>query len=419
MKFTDFIITETAGNSVDPLGYLKPGGEVSAGLFRPFTVLSNHPAYQGFLAFAFSFLEKKSLKPGQKNFPRRVRDLEILWGILSIQGGDPVINVTKYQPLTSRDSLRLDDAKRRPALYARLNYGALGHYGSPSTTWRILQPNGAGLSPNGSALAEAWQHRGGFDFADLAERWMSGVDLFVEAKLKEWTQAFRLNANPAPAERKVWRTLIRDLCHREPVIAPLWEKPAPEDILALGRHENTYPGFFQGLLKHYPAPAHEELRRRIELCNRFERLSGLVQFVFEWEYVRRLDHILKVGLSSKRLPSQVTNDIREAARAFRAVQGPREFWALPGMLENANDYPAMVETILAHHLAHQRGKGKTPFITGEAIAVQDRVDSQRFMQFFKAVADAPETLVSATQWRYHRNWNFERARLWQQYAGIQ
>ena len=41
------------------------------------------------------------------------------------------------------------------------------------------------------------------------------------------------------------------------------------------------------------------------------------------------------------------------------------------------------------------------------------------MQFFKTLADAPETLVPATQWRYHRNWHFERARLWQQYAGIQ
>ena len=103
MKFTDFVITESAGNSVDPLGYLKPAGEISSGLFRPFTVLTNHPAYQGFLAFAFSFLERNSLKPGQKNFLRRVRDLEILWGVLSVRGGDSVINVTKYEPLTGQD----------------------------------------------------------------------------------------------------------------------------------------------------------------------------------------------------------------------------------------------------------------------------------------------------------------------------
>ena len=416
MKFTDFVVTETAGSSVDPLGYLKPSGEVSSGLFRPFTVLSNHPAYQGFLAFAFSFLGKSSLKPGQKIFPRRMRDLEILWGVLSIHGGDPVINVTKYEPLTGRDSLRLNDARMRPALYARLNYGALGHYGNPSTTWRILQPNGAGLSANGATLAEAWQHRSGLDFADLADRWMSEADLFAEKKLDEWARAFRLAAEPAAAERKAWRTLIHDLCRREPEIAPLWEMPVPENILALGRGDDTYPGFFPGLLAHYQA--YPELCRRIERCHCFERLSGLVQFVFEWEYVRRLDYIRKIGLSSNSLPLQVTKDVRAAARAIRAVQGPRETWALPGALENAADYPTVVATVLTHHSEHQRGKGASPFIAGDAIAVQDRVDGQKFMQFFKAVADAPETLLSATQWRYHRNWHFERAQLWQQYAGI-
>jgi len=415
MKFTEFVITETVGNSVDPLGYLKPSGEVSSGLFRPFTVLSNHPAYHGFLAFAFSYLEKNSLKPGQKNFPRRVRDLEILWGGLSVHGGDAVINVTKYRPLVDQGALRLDDARKRPALYARLNYGALGHYGGPSRTWGILQPNGAGLTANGSALAEAWQHRGRFDFADLADRWMSGADLFAEKKLGDWVGVFRLSAEPEDKEREVWQTLIHDLCRREPVIAPLWEKPVPESILALGHDEHTYPGFFPGLLKHYQA--HPELCQRIELCDRFEKLSGLVQFVFEWEYVKRLDYIQKLGLSDERLKKPVTDAIREAARAFCDVQGSSEFWALPGTLEKATDYPTMVAMILAHHSAHQRGKGASPFITGDAIAVQDRVDGQKFMQFFESVANKPETLVSATQWRYHRDWHFERAHLWQQYAG--
>lgn len=417
MKFTDYVITETAGNSVDPLGYLKPSGEVSSGLFRTFTVLSNHPAYHGFLAFAFSFLEKHSLRPGHKTFPRRLRDLEILWGVLSVHRGDPVINVTKYKPLIEQASLCLNDAKKRPSLYARLNYGALGHYGSPSTTWGILQPNGAGLSDNGSKLAEAWQHRNGFDFADLADQWMSGDRLFDRKKLDDWAPAFGLAANPEKNEQRAWQTLIHDLCRRDHKIAPLWVNPVPEPILALGREEDSYPGFFPGLLEHYKADP--ELTWRIERCNCFERLSGLVQFVFEWEYVRRLDNIQKIGMSANSLPSQVTNDIREAAHAFRAVQGEREFWALPRTLENIKDYPTMVTTILDHHSAHQRGKGASPFIAGDAIAVQDRVDGQKFMQFFKLVADAPKTLVSATQWRYHRNWHFERAKLWRKYAGMQ
>ncbi len=418
MKFTEFVVTETAGNSVDPLGYLKPSGEVSSGLFSPFTVLTNHPAYQGFLAFAFSFLEEKSVKPGHRDFPRRVRDLEILWGVLSVRGGDPVINVTKYEPLIDQDSLRLSGAWNRPALYARLNYGALGHYGRPSKTWGILQSNGAGLSKNGSALANAWQHRSGWDFADLAGRWMSSqVDLFDEKKLADWADVFRLEADPMVEERNVWKALINDLRCREPVIAPLWEKLIPKEILDLGGSEDTYFSFFPGLLKHYES--HPELCRRIELCKCFEQLSGLVQFVFEWEYVRRMDHVKNFGLTAKDLPQQVTKDIRDAAGAFRAVQGQREFWALPSALDNATDYSSIVATILSYHAAHQRSKGASPFISGEAIAVQDRVDSQTFVPFFDAVAKAPNTLVSATQWRYHRNWHFERAHLWQQYAGIQ
>jgi hypothetical protein len=417
MKFTEFVVTETAGNSVDPLGYLKPSGEVSSGLFSPFTVLTNHPAYQGFLAFAFSFLEGKSINPGDKNFPRRVRDLEILWGVLSVRGRDPVINVTKYQPLIDQDSLRLSDAMKRPALYARLNYGALGHYGSPSKTWGILQSNGGGLSKNGLELANAWQHRSGLDFADLTDRWMAGAELFSEQKLDDWIDAFRLEADPMVKEQNVWKELINDLGRRESVIAPLWERPAPKEILDLGGSEDTYSSFFPSLLKHYEA--HPELCRRINLCSCFEQLSGLVQFVFEWEYVRRLDYVKNSGLTANDLPQQVTRNIREAAGAFRAVQGQREFWAIPSALENATDYSTIVATILTHHAAHQRSKGASPLISGEAIAVQDRVDSQSFVQFFDAVAKAPETLVKTTQWRYHRNWNFERAHLWQQYAGIQ
>ena len=122
------------------------------GLFRAFTVLSNHPAYQGFLAFVFSYLGGKNITPGRIDFSRRVRDLEILWGCLSVRGGDPVINVTKYEPLAAVGELRLGEVQRLPTLYARLNYGTLGHYGRPSAMWRILNPNGAGPKGSGPSL---------------------------------------------------------------------------------------------------------------------------------------------------------------------------------------------------------------------------------------------------------------------------
>jgi len=417
LKFSNFVITETAGSSVDPLGYLKPSGEVSSGLFRAFTVLSNHPAYQGFLAFVFSYLAGKNITPGRVDFSRRVRDLEILWGCLSVRGGDPVINVTKYEPLAADGELRLGEVQRLPTLYARLNYGALGHYGRPSAMWRILNPNGAGLTADGAALAAAWRQRDGLDFADLAGRWIDGEEVLEFDQTGRWSQAFRLEAVPSDAERRVWQTLINGLCVRDPIIAPLWQHSVPADIIALSKEEASYPGFYPALLSHY-AP-HAELCRRIRLCQAFARLSALVQFVFEWEYVRRLEQVRAVGLSVGDLPTRVTREIADAARTFLSVQGHRALWPLAATLAGITDYPAMVEAILAHHAQHQRSKGASPYIAGEAIAVQDRVDAPGYLRFFESVASAPDTLSSATLWRYPRNWHFERARLWQEYAGIQ
>jgi len=279
MKFTDYVVTETTGNSVDPLGYLRPSGVVSSNVFRQFTVLSNHPAYQGFLAFAFSYLAGRSITPSKRDFARRVRDLEILWGILNVRAGDSVVNVTKFDPIANFDSLRLSQVRTRSALYARLNYGVLGHYASPSALWKILEQGATGLTSQGVELATAWRYRQGSDFAHLVDQWLNDDDLFAIDDLETWQTKYRLSAEPEQPEKKIWQSLIEDFCAKDPVIAPLWQKPVPQDILVLSTAKDTYPLFFPALQTHYSGS--HELCRRIERCNRFERLSGLVQFVFE------------------------------------------------------------------------------------------------------------------------------------------
>ncbi|MEI8312086.1 MAG: hypothetical protein WCH98_15150 [Verrucomicrobiota bacterium] len=416
MKFADYVVTETVGNSVDPLGYLRPSGEVSGALFRQFTVLSNRPAYQGFLAFAFSHLARRSLNPAKRDFSRRFRDLEILWGVLNVRAGDSVLNVTKFEPLAQADTLHLHEVTHRAALYARLNYGVLGHYSSPSAFWKILEPGGSGLTALGADLASAWRYRAGQDFAVLAERWQNNEDLYAIDGLERWAEAYRLSAKPEKSEQKVWQLLIDGLCSRDPVIAPIWRNPVPADVLSLSTDEALYPGFFPTLRAHYAG--HDELCRRIELCNRFERLSGLVQFVYEWEYVRRLDEIRAVGLKHGDIPKVVTCRIAEAAKHFIAGHGEHEFWSLPATLAKIGDHDAMVATILAHHTRHQRGKGASPFIAGDTVVVQDRVKAPEFVRFFGDMVSDPERLSDSTQWRYHRNWHFSRAHDWQRYAGM-
>jgi hypothetical protein len=416
MKFTDYVVTETAGTSVDPLGYLKPSGVVSGKVFRQFTVLSNHPAYQGFLAFAFSYLAGRSITPSKRDFARRVRDLEILWGVLNLRARDSVVNVTKFEPLANLDSVRLSQVRQRPALYARLNYGVLGHYARPSALWKILEPGATGLTSQGIQLATAWRSRQGSDFAHLVDQWLNDDDLFAIDDLETWQTKYRLSAKPEQTEKKIWQLLIEEFCAKDPVIAPLWKKPVPQEILALSTAEDTYPEFFPKLLTHY-ASSHE-LCRRIDRCNRFERFSGLVQFVFEWEYVRRLDEIRLKGLAQGNLPKVVTDEIVIAAKNLLPKPDDKEFWYLPAMLAGISDHETMVEAILAHHTRHQRSKGASPFISGDSIAVQERVRAMEFVNFFDKMVSDTTRLVDAVQWRYHRNWHFERAHEWQRYAGV-
>ncbi|MEI7995060.1 MAG: hypothetical protein WCH01_09180, partial [Methylococcaceae bacterium] len=380
MKFTDYVVTETTGNSVDPLGYLRPSGVVSSNVFRQFTVLSNHPAYQGFLAFAFSYLAGRSITPSKRDFARRVRDLEILWGILNVRAGDSVVNVTKFDPIANFDSLRLSQVRTRSALYARLNYGVLGHYASPSALWKILEQGATGLTSQGVELATAWRYRQGSDFAHLVDQWLNDDDLFAIDDLETWQTKYRLSAEPEQPEKKIWQSLIEDFCAKDPVIAPLWQKPVPQDILVLSTAKDTYPLFFPALQTHYSGS--HELCRRIERCNRFERLSGLVQFVFEWEYVRRLDEIRLKGLTQGNLPAVVTSEIAIAATNLLPEPDEKEFWYLPATLAAISDHETMAEAILAHHTRHQRSKGASPFISGDSIAVQDRVRAMEFVNFF-------------------------------------
>ncbi len=416
MKFTDYVVTETAGNSVDPLGYLKPSSVVSSKMFRQFTVLSNHPAYQGFLAFAFSYLAGRSITPSKRDFARRFRDLEILWGLLNVRAGDSVINVTKFEPIANLDSLRLSEVRQRPALYARLNYGVLGHYSSPSALWKILEPGATGLTRQGVELATAWRNRQDTDFGQLADQWLNDNDLFGINDLDTWQSRYCVSAEPEQSEKNAWKSLIEKFCAKDPVIAPLWQKPVPQKILALSTTEDTYPQFFPSLRTHYARS--NELCKRIERCNRFERFSGLVQFVFEWEYVRRLDEIRRTGLKQGNLPAEVNHEIAQAATNLLPEPGEKEFWDLPAKLFEIRDYETMAEAILAHHTRHQRSKGTSPFIVGDTVAVQERVRTMEFINFFDKMVRDSTKLADAVQWRYHRNWHFGRAHEWQRYAGM-
>ena len=211
MFFTQYIITESSGSSVDPLGFLRPSAAIADGIFRQFTVLSNAPAYHGFLCFAYTHLQNAGIQPG-KNFSRKFRDIETLWGILNSKAGTGILNVTKYAHLLeTRDALTLDVANAYRPLYERLNYGTLGHYASPSIFWKLLNEGGRSLTDLGAQLGVAWEHRRNIHFTDLVGMWMAGksIDEICE-RFPDAPEHFSLSAEPDPTEKQVWKKIITE-----------------------------------------------------------------------------------------------------------------------------------------------------------------------------------------------------------------
>lgn len=415
MYFTDYIVTESSGNSLDPLGFLRPSGEITDAIFRQFTVLSNHPAYHGFLCFVFEYLEAKGIKPGSPGFSRKFRDIEILWGLLNKHKGDSILNITKYSRLVDDGVSKLSETHRYASIFARLNYGTLGHYSSPSIFWKILDSKGIHLTDLGRELGAGWRLRNGANFADLVTPWLAGKDVVNSKEFTHATEYFRIGAKPSEGEKKAWRKLIRSECDRNHVIAPIWEKPIPKQILGAREKSDKYIQFFSGILNHYKS--HPDLTHRISQCRRFEALSSLIQFVFEWEYVRRLPDVKLVGLEDSHIEKLVTSEIISLVDEFMTASNTIGSWIWLGKLAGLRSYRDLAAAIIKHHSDHQKSKGTSPFVSGDDVVVRDRVDSKEFAKFLDEIKEQDGNIPFKIQTRHMRDWHFHRASTWLEYAG--
>lgn len=416
MYFTNYIITENAPSSVDPLGLLRPSSAITDGLFKTFTVLSNHPANHGFLCWAYLFLRKNGIAPGTASFSRSFREIEILWGLLNAQVNSTILNVTKYKVLLQRNELALSRAKKYQPLFDRLNYGVLGHYSSPSAFWGLLEPKRERLSLLGEALGAAWEYRQGVHFQDIAEAWLDGTSLDDIKNIDEVQQSFRLDAEPELSEQDVWQKTIRQLCEKTPVISPLWNTPVPSDILKYSENAEDYSRFFPEIEGHF-GETQGELCRRIRLCQLFEIVSGFVQLIFDWEYVSRLPQAKNLSLDFQDLKLAISKHLPIFAKELIRNYAGQSTWKLAHLLSESTSYKVQVQMILDHHAAHQKSKGATSFIVNDEIVAQDRVDVQTTVNRLKWFQSDLEDLVNRVAFTYKRNWHFGRAQLWLEYAG--
>lgn len=422
MQFTPFIPIDTSGGTLDPLSFLRPSGQLKDKLFKQFTLLSRHPAYHGALCWLFRYVVEKSGTTTQNNFSRRFREAELFWGLLNSHPdvattnlstiGQSVLNITKFETLHSKAVTAFAQAKRWGPLFARLNYGTLGHYAGPSRVWGLFDAKGQQLTAIGDKLGTCWGQRGTAPFGDLLEAWIAGTDI---EDLMEAAMPYALGAPATAAEQECWCAIIAQYTACHPDRQPLWSDPLSEETLMLSCKKETYPSFFPALLEHYAQ--HPDLRIRIDLGGLFDAVAGLATLVFEWEYVRRLFDVnaLPDYQDVENLIVQALPPLLDTLHTQAATQG--FVWDLTEHLQHAATWDALANAVLQHHERHQHRKKVSPYIRDGVILIHNRVKPEPVVGLLGDIQNFPETLVAQCCWHYRRNWHFDKAALWRSYAG--
>lgn len=413
MKFTEYVVLDRAAQATDPLGFRRPAGALQDLLFPQFTVLTLRPSYLSALCCFLQVLTEER-HGDTADFARRFRVLELFWGIANAKVDDPVINITKYKELCEGD-IQLSAIPKRHSIYQRLSYGTLGHYTSAAVSWGLVDKTGRRLLPHGTALADGFSsRRPTAALRDALTRW-TNTETIAQDEMETFGKDFGITAPSSPREQKTWKAVIGDWCARNPRTAQLWEAPLKfDDMPDKAKGEQHYTGFFPLLRDTYPA-LHEE----IEALRHFERLSAATQFVFELRVAA-----LEFGDRFKDAAPPNADDFAASVIALagtyteaRVFQDARSLFRAVSTC--APNYKALTRCIVNHHIDHQRAKGASPIIDHDELKVMGRVDADTMRQ---ALTDAQETqddmeaCLDRLQFRYRRQWHFDKCRRWHDWA---
>ena len=417
MKFSEYVILGRQGLMMDPLGFQSPVTALQDKLFKQFTVLSNHPAYHGALALIYSLLRERGVPATHKEFPLQFRRAEILWGLFHAvdSAAASILNITKYAALLrDRESHALDQIKKTDRIFSRLGYGTLGHYSSPSTTWGILGKGGLQLTGTGDDLAAAFSERKGESLRKALASWLDG-DSWDTARIEHFSSLFEMAATPDRTETRVWRRLIEEYCERTPQVRCLWESPLTEEEEKIWhRDAATHAAGFDELRSRY-SPLKDVLTQ-IEL---FQQLTGLVQHIFEREYLT-CDVKENGSLPFTGLERDLTTALRDTACAYMQTPNFSDSKGLFQGLTEVRDYDEAAQLICLHHIAHQKAKGSLPFMEDGEIRVRGKFEIASFGERRGALESAStrSARIALIAFQYPRDWHFKRASNYHRYAQL-
>ena len=413
MKFSEYTIIAKPEQSVDPLGFTQPFGNLRSRLFPQFTVLSNSPVYHGILTLIYQVLAKKKVTPSQTGFARFFREAECLWGLANVAAGQSVLNVTKYQAiLEGRTSLTLAEIGRNNAIFRSLAYGTLGHYSSPSVTWSFLERGAQRLTPLGDRLGDAFSTRNKQSLSSALEEWLNGQSIRI-SKLEALGKTFGIENPPSRTEQRVWQDAVQIWRDRTPETRGLWTDPLDEaELQALRKDAATYKDFFDHLSDRYP-----RLKKLFEQLSRFETMSAICQFLFQREYLLCHDASKKLPKSGP-LEKNLSTMLIKIAQYYTINNIFFDTKSLFYSLSKALDYKIIPYIIIRHHIEHQKSKNTLPYMeeNGEMI-VRERFDRQQFTTLHEELSHlkTTEAQLALLTYEYRRDWHFDRALRYNRY----
>ncbi|MFM0375807.1 hypothetical protein PQQ72_02130 [Paraburkholderia strydomiana] len=412
MRFTEYVVLESADKAIDPLGFRRPAGALQDLLFPQFTVLTIRPVYLSSLCGILDKLADETFK--EQQLSQRFRALEIYWGIANASVNSSIINVTKYQRLLG-EQVHLAGIPKRHPIYQRLSYGTLGHYSSAALRWGLVERNGRTLSPLGRDLADAFSSRNrALRFRDLLAMWQDN-QVVSQVDFERAGEHYGLDASVSRRESEIWRELIDNWCKKNPRVEALWRAPPKWQTLQAGfANASAYQTFWTDASQQYDGLAIE-----LTAIARFERLAAATQFVLDLriaslEYGDTFRDVLPQG--AEPFAAAVTA-LAAAYLAAPAFHDSRHLFAR--IAQSAGDFAALTHCVVDHHVEHQTAKGTSPIVNHDELLVTGRVNPvtlNEALATFDNASDDAAAQLDGLQYLYRRQWHFEKCRSWHDWA---
>ncbi|WP_369072978.1 hypothetical protein [Burkholderia gladioli] len=412
MRFTEYVVLESADKAIDPLGFRRPAGALQDMLFPQFTVLTVRPAYLSSLCSILDKLADETFKVQQLS--QRFRALEIYWGIANASVNSSVINVTKYQRLLC-EQVRLDGIPARHPIYQRLSYGTLGHYSSAALRWGLVEADGCTLSPLGRDLADAFSSRNRAGrFRDALANWQDN-HVVSQRDFERAGECYGLDAPVSRGESEIWRQLIDNWCRKNPRVEPLWRAPPEWQRLQAGfANSSAYQRFWTDARQQYDGLAAE-----LTAIARFERLAAATQFVLDLhiaslEYGDTFRNVLPRGADTF---AAAVAALAAAYFTASAFHDSRRLFA--SIAQAAGNFVALTRCVVDHHIDHQTTKGTSPIVNHDELLVTGRVNLDTLkaaLAIFDNASDGAAARLDGLQYLYRRQWHFSKCRSWHDWA---